>query len=117
MQRRYKNTANGEGKHFTATYAASKAMEKQSCGGYKAHHTRACSGANTPTILTNKCLPKKGVPIEIFSCLTVGKPGAVNKADIPEHSVHCGTLLSKLSSFTKWKYRIILPSDFAQSSI
>lgn len=70
MQRRYKNTANGEGKHFTATYTASKAMEKQSCGGHKAHHTRACSGANTPMILTNKCLPKKKeCPLKYFLAL------------------------------------------------
>lgn len=49
MQREYKNTANAEGKHFTATYTSvnyyteSKAMEKQSYGGHKAHHTRASS--------------------------------------------------------------------------
>lgn len=82
MQKRYKNTANGEGKHFTATYTASKAMEKQSCGGHKLITQAPVQELTHPLSLqTNACL-KKGASIEIFSCLTVGKPGAVNRAKI-----------------------------------
>lgn len=102
MQRRYKNTANGEGSILQPLTQRARQWKSRAVVAMRLITPEPVHELTHPISLqTNVCL-KKGVSIEIFSSLTVGKPGAVNRTKIYLTTVptmaHCCQSLPVLQS-------------------